>query len=96
MLFHIVRVSQFDYYQEEIQTLLQHGKVDKTSKIYRLQPFFDRVDKVMMIKGRPPQMDLIAIPPKHRVAELFVRWLHLTGYHLGTLPFRQRLESLGY
>ena len=92
----IVRVAQFDYYQEEIQALIQHGKVDKTSKIYRLQPFFDEVDKVIRIKGRPPQMDLIAIPPKHRVAELFVRWLHLTGYHLGTLPLRQRLESLGY
>ena len=88
MLFHIVRVSQFDYYQGEIQTLLQHGKINKTSKIYRLQPFFYKVDKVMRIKGRPPQMDLIAIPPKHRVAVLFVRWLHLTGYHLGTLPLR--------
>ena len=92
----LVRLAQFDHYQEEILALLCNGKVEKQSKIVRLRPFFDEVDRVIRLKGRPPQMDLIAIPPKHRVADLFVRWLHLTGYHLGVLPLRQRLESLGY
>ena len=92
----LFRVAQYLSLEEELWDLKSGGSVEKSSSIYKLRPFWDTQDCLIRMSGRLPSSDLILLPRKNRVSELYATYLHVINNHAGTNVLASRLERRCY
>jgi hypothetical protein len=95
----LFRIAQRLSLKEEIIELQKApGKpVDKkNSKLRKLITYLKPEDGLIRMMSRMPQSDLVILPKKNPITELFVTYNHVINNHCGTNNLRARCEKVVY
>ena len=92
----LFRLSQYFEFAEEVWILKSGGKLGKSNRLYKKRPFWDSQDCLIRMAGRAPSSNLIILPKKCRISELYVKYVHVTNNHAGTNVLASRVEKRCY
>ena len=83
---------QSEVYKEEMKLLSKQKQIQKTSKILKLDPFYDSSDCVLRVGGRLHHSDLpeevkhqVILPHGHPIVEMTILQVHRDSAYIGPL-----------
>lgn len=86
----VIRVLQMEVYRDEIRSIVQVGKVPKSSSLVRLNPEY--TDGLLRVGGRLQNSLIgedakhpIILPSSHHVTRILIRDFHERNAHMGVL-----------
>ena len=99
----LFRLSQYLSMRDEIVALKagtpansEVPALNRKSNLYKLRAVYDPEDCLIRMTSRIPASNLIILPRKNRISELFVYYQHVINNHVGTNGLRARVEKTAY